>query len=144
MTGCGPSRAAFQVGTLAAYNYNENATQVVWSYSPETGFVGGLPPEMMTLPKALKEYARSIGEDLRVNRPCAVSSYVYSILSNYALVSVCRIHSSYAGKWGLQGATWTNSSMGAGYVSVYAADFTSPYFSVALSNNQDSYTPASQ
>jgi len=87
-TGCGPSRAAFQVGTLAAYN--EVATQAVWSFGPETGFVGGLPPEMMTLPKALKEYAQSIGQD-------------------YA--------TSYAGKWGLQGATWTNSPMGAGYVS---------------------------
>jgi len=60
-TGCGPSRAAFQVGTLAAYN--ENVTQSVWSFGPDTGFIGGLPPEIMTLPKALKEYAQSIGED---------------------------------------------------------------------------------
>ncbi len=86
--GCGPSRAAFQTGTLAAYN--ENATQAVWSFGPETGFVGGLPTEITTLPKALKKYAQSIGED-------------------YA--------TSYAGKWGLQGATWTNSPMGLGYVS---------------------------
>lgn len=87
-TGCGPSRAAFQVGTLAAYN--ELATQAVWSFGPDTGFIGGLPPEITTLPKALKDYAQSIGED-------------------YA--------TSYSGKWGLQGATWTNSPMGAGYVS---------------------------
>jgi hypothetical protein len=62
----------------------------VWSFGPETGFVGGLPPGIQTLPKALKEYAQSIGED-------------------YA--------TSYTGKWGLQGATWANSPMGAGYVS---------------------------
>eukprot|EP00985_Skeletonema_marinoi_P022814 scaffold14762_cov210-Skeletonema_marinoi.AAC.9 len=59
-----------------------------WSFGPDTGFIGGLPPEIMTLPKALKEYAQSIGED-------------------YA--------TSYSGKWGLQGATWTNSPMGAGF-----------------------------
>lgn len=77
------SRAAFQTGTLAAFN--ENSTQASWSFGPDTGFVGGLPPEMVTLPKALKDFG------------------------DYA--------TSYAGKWGLQGSAWTNTPLGAGYVS---------------------------
>mmetsp|Transcript_44890 Transcript_44890/g.95562 ORF Transcript_44890/g.95562 Transcript_44890/m.95562 type:complete len:968 (+) Transcript_44890:102-3005(+) len=83
---CGPSRAAFQTGTLAAFN--EDATQGTWSLDAKTGFMGGLPPTLTTLPRALKNYARSVGGD-------------------YA--------TSYAGKWGLQGTTWRNTPLGAGY-----------------------------
>ncbi|KAL7538920.1 hypothetical protein ACHAWF_006244, partial [Thalassiosira exigua] len=84
---CGPSRAAFQTGQTNSYN--TNVSNDIWSFDDSLGFVGGMPPDTVTIARALKDYSRNTTKG--------------------------EYKTSYVGKWGIGGTAWTNTPMGMGY-----------------------------
>lgn len=84
---CAPSRSAFQTGSMNSFN--GEATNDVYAFDDDIGFIGGLQAGTVTLAMALKKYATSEGK-----KP---------------------YKTSYAGKWGIGGTAWANTPMALGY-----------------------------